>query len=66
MGACLCRDIEVPDEGPAVVSALIDECLQPNPAKRPSAAAICERIEVCTCQSDDSHPMLLLLDLSST
>ena len=45
-GACLCRDIEVPDEGPAVVSALIDECLQPNPAKRPTAAAICERIEV--------------------
>lgn len=39
------RDVEVPDEAPTAISQLIDECLQPNPAKRPSALAICERIQ---------------------
>lgn len=40
------RDIQVPQEAPAEVAQLINDCLQPNPARRPTAAAIYERIQV--------------------
>ena len=41
-----CRDIQVPQEAPAEVAQLINECLRPNPALRPTAAQLYDRIQV--------------------
>lgn len=41
-----CRDIQVPQEAPAEVAQLINDCLQPNPALRPTAAQLYCRIQV--------------------
>jgi hypothetical protein len=39
------RDVLVPEEAPPEISRLIDECLQPNPAKRPKADDLYNRIK---------------------
>jgi hypothetical protein len=52
---CLCRDIQVPQEAPAEVAQLINECLRPNPALRPTAAQLYDRIQVCKCSGCVVH-----------
>ena len=41
-----CRDIEVPAEAPEEIAQLIDDCLQPNPSKRPAAQDLVARLQV--------------------
>ena len=46
-----CRDIEVPAEAPEEIAQLIDDCLQPNPSKRPTAQDLVARLQVHSLNS---------------
>jgi hypothetical protein len=54
-GSAFCRDIQVPQEAPAEVAQLINECLQPNPALRPTAAQLYDCIQVWKCSGCVVH-----------